>query len=155
MRWIAALVLLIGCGYDSSETPTTPPANVLAGTTWGVGDGICADVLVFYLDGTSYEDILICNLTDGTQGAQNVFGTYAMTDSTLTLYASATSCPSNQIQAVLTLSYVINGSTMTVGTAAGFSSYEEVHQTGPGQGTVVNGCYDVARNFQPMAIHPL
>jgi hypothetical protein len=157
MRWLALMTLIATGCFDIGGEP--PPPNELAGTTWAVGDGSCADVLVFYLDGASYMDIFNCTLTDGSIGAQIgaqiVSGSYEIAGNNLTLFAAQTSCPAGVIPAVATFAFSLSPSTLTIGTSAGTDTYDLVHQTGPSYGTSVNGCFDAAGTFAPMPIHPL
>lgn len=84
-----ALLVLVGCNGGGEE-----PRDVLVNTAWvtTVPTTTCAAGFGFY-DGGTYARLLLCTLTDGTQGLEVNSGDYVVDGNRVTTFMRKATCP--------------------------------------------------------------
>lgn len=148
MRWIALAVVLIGCG-SGGETRE----DALAGTRWGLDySGIaCSEGVGFNLD-QSYENVVLCELTDGSLAAQIVAGFYSVDGNRLMIANERASCP--DVPPLVNLTFAMTSSSLTLSSTTGGAVYTRLPPPS-GSGTVAYGCFGTDGAFSPMPIRAL
>ena len=141
---------LTACGDDESMSPE----DRLQGT-WGVESTAKECVSMVRFDGNTIELLDLCELEDGSFGAQSRSGTYEVSGTSLTLKVLASSCPSPPVR-METIGFSFVGDSLRLVSPSGVALLEPVDSnTEPGSGAATYGCYDSEDDFTPNPIRPL
>jgi hypothetical protein len=146
---LAALLLVVGCGSDDSDSSDSEPRDELDGTHWIFLDpevSGCIQLLSFS-DG-AYSNAVLCNLTQ----MQTTKGLYTYTENKLTWTPKQKTCPT-MVDQEDTMAVSLTKASLTLPTTDGESvTFMETEAPGERAASVLDGCFTDAGDFVE---HPL
>lgn len=156
---IAAVCFALGCGDDDGGE-VIPPAELLDGQ-WIRDEAVtvCMRFLGFKASNGVAVAQVICELTDGTIGAQVRVGTFEADSDTIRIYYEESSCAGESREPDV-LWYQIDGSQLNLGTPDRLVIYERDRATSGGSNgqrgaAVTFGCFDEDGLFTPRPVQPI
>lgn len=151
-KWCLAVVafggLLLGCGGDESVSAE----DKLQGT-WGTLSAVNECGTFFGFEDATVEVLILCELEDGSFGAQSTSGTFVVTGGSITWTAKASSCP-RPAETTETVAFAFVGEQLRLSVPEGAFLLERADskKTSPGGGSVAYGCFDQTGTFAPRPI---
>lgn len=147
---LAASVFLLACGCGDAKKP-----DRLIGTVWRVDSTTaqCATGLSFRADG-KYRSYELCELNDGSYGAEAEEGWYEARDGILSFEPVYSTCADASAEPFDT-AYSFNGSQLILSGANAVTTFEPNPPGGSGSLSVANGCFDSDGKFTPMPLHEI
>lgn len=158
MLGILAICFAVSCGADGGGAS---PAERLDGL-WLRDDALtaCTRFLGFTASNGVAVVQMVCELNDGTLGAQIRVGTFEADSGSITINFEESSCP-GESRAPDVLRYELDGSQLALGFADGLVVYERSRVSrdegddGLLGAAVTFGCFDEAGFFEPRAVQPI
>ena len=147
MRSIAVgftVFLAAACGGDAAPTPE----GIEGRWIFEHDDNVCATALL--AEDGEYEIDTICQLTDGSYGAEGETGTYVVTGTKVAFTPTGSTCKDGD-RGVDTASFERAGDQLSLVFPGGLFVFDPIESDGdPSAGSVAFGCYDDAGLFTPM-----
>lgn len=158
MLGIAAICLVLGCA-DASGEGADSPAERLDGD-WVRDDDAtaCLRMLTFKASNRVAVVQRICELNDGTIGAEVHVGTFDADSGSIRIYFEQSSCAGLSSEPDV-LSYQVSGAQLTLVMPESLVVYERSRASTGDDGqrgaAATFGCFDEADFFEPRAVQPI
>jgi hypothetical protein len=149
---VAVAVAFVGCGGD--ESSVSAEERLLG--KWGLQSSANACVEMFAFEGDSIEVLDLCELEDGSYGAQSTTGTYFVGDGTFTWTPEQSSCDSLPVtKETVAFAFVGDQLRLKVPSRVLLLDRADKSNTSTDNISVAYGCYDADGTFTPNPVGPL